>query len=274
MSGGGVSDDDMPIFLWSSRGVVPPVGDPAFDALLTGNLPPEDTADGLRPVAEAIAALNAVPVTSELAAEAGALTVFRAAGGSGASVRPRRRRRLLLTSLLSAKLAAAAVAVTLSGAAAAAYTGALPAPAQKLAHAALGAPAAHSTARPTAQPTRPATPVGPDPTGSAAYGLCTAYAHLKAHGSAAEKAVAFRNLATAAGGAANVTAFCAKTAHPGPTPSARPPAHRTGKPATLPSRAPATHPIGKPTAHPTGKPATPPSQVPSTHPTGKPPVTS
>ena len=230
MSGGGVSDDDMPIFLWSSRGDVPPVGDPAFDALLTGNLPPEDTAEGLRPVAEAIVALNAVPVTSELAAEASALTVFRAAGGSGASVRPRRRRHPLLTSLLGAKLAGATVAVTLSGAAAAAYTGALPAPAQRLAHAALGAPAAHPTAYPTAQPTRSASPAGPDPTGSAAYGLCTAYAHLKAHGSAAEKAVAFRNLATAAGGAANVTAFCAKTAHPGNAPSARPSAHRTGKP--------------------------------------------
>lgn len=270
MSGGGVSDDDMPIFLWSSRGDVPPVGDPAFDALLTGNLPPEDTADGLRPVAEAIAALNAVPVTSELAAEASALTVFRAAGGSGASVRPRRRRHPLLTSLLSAKLAAAAVAVTLSGAAAAAYTGALPAPAQKFAHAALGAPAAH----PTAQPTRSATPEGPAATSSAAFGLCTAYAHLEAHGTAAQKAVAFRNLATAAGGAANVTAFCAKTAHPGTTPSARPSAHRTGEPATLPSQVPSTHPIGKPSTHPAGKPATLPSQVPATHPTGRPSVTS
>ena len=150
MSGGGVSDDDMPIFLWSSRGDVPPVGDPAFDALLTGNLPPEDTADGLRPVAEAIAALNAVPATSELAAEASALTVFRAAGGSGASARPRRRRRPLLTSLLSAKLAAA-LAVALGGTAAAAYAGALPAPAQKLAHAAFGAP---RRTRPRRQPGR------------------------------------------------------------------------------------------------------------------------
>ena len=68
MTGGGASDDDMPIFTWSARGDVPKVGDPAFDVLLAGNLLPEDTAEGLRPVAEVIAALNRAPATSELAA--------------------------------------------------------------------------------------------------------------------------------------------------------------------------------------------------------------
>jgi hypothetical protein len=52
------------------------VGVPAFDALSAGNVLPGDTAQGWRPVAKGIAALNAAPVTSELAAEAGALTVF------------------------------------------------------------------------------------------------------------------------------------------------------------------------------------------------------
>jgi hypothetical protein len=52
------------------------VEDPACDALFAGNVLPEDTSAGWRSVAEAIAALNAAPVTSELAAEAGALTVF------------------------------------------------------------------------------------------------------------------------------------------------------------------------------------------------------
>lgn len=52
------------------------MGDPAFDALFAGNVLPEDTSAGWRPVAEAIAALNAPPVTSELVAEAGALMVF------------------------------------------------------------------------------------------------------------------------------------------------------------------------------------------------------
>jgi hypothetical protein len=191
--------------------------------------------------------------------------VFRGAVGMSAEpARSRRRRRPLLTSLISAKLAAiaAASAVTLGGAAAAAYAGALPAPVQRLAHDTIGAPAA----RPSTRPGHPATPVGPDPTGHAAYGLCTAYAHLKTHGSADQKAVAFRNLATAAGGAANVTAYCAGVAHPGETPSGRPTSHPTGKPTSHPGHKPTSHPTGKPTSHPGHKPA----GKPTSHPTGKP----
>jgi hypothetical protein len=265
MTGHGVSDDDMPIFTWSARGDVPPIGDPAFDALLAGNLLAEDTAEGLRPVAEAIAALNGAPAASELAAEANALAVFRGAVGMSAEpARSRRRRRPLLTSLISAKFAAAAVAaaVTLGAAAAAAYAGALPAPVQKLAHDTIGAP--------SARPSHPATPVGPDATDHAAYGLCTAYAHLKAHGSAAQKAVAFRNLATAAGGAAKVTAYCAGVAHPGATPSGKPTSHPGGKPTSHPTGKPTSHPRGKPTSHPTGKPTSHPGGKPTSHPTGKP----
>jgi hypothetical protein len=167
----------------------------------------------------------------------------------------------LLTSLISAKLAAiaAAAAVALGSAAAAAYAGALPAPAQKLAHDTIGAPAA----RPGPHPAHPATPVGPDPAGHAAYGLCTAYAHLKAQGSAKQKAVAFRNLATAAGGAAKITAYCAGIAHPGATPSSPPASHPTDKPTSHPTGKPTSHPSGKPTSHPTGG-------KPTSHPTGKP----
>jgi hypothetical protein len=252
----------MPIFPWSARGDVPPAGDPAFDALLAGNLLPEDTADGLRPAAEAIAALNAAPATSELAAEASVLAVFRGAVGRPAEpTRSRRRRHPLLTSLLSAKLAAAAAAAAVVVGAAAAYTGALPASMQKLAHDTLDAPLAHPSAHPSAQPAHPATPAGPDATGHAAYGLCTAYAHLKADGSASQKTVAFRNLATAAGGAANVTAYCAAVAHPGTTPSGKPTGHPTGRPTG--------HPTGRPTGHPTGRPTSHPGK-PTSHPTGKP----
>ncbi len=241
----------MPIFPWPARGDVPPAGDPAYDALLTENMLPEDAAEGLRPVAEAIAALNAAPAASELAAEASALAVFRGAAGLAAEpARSPRRRHPLLTSLLSAKLAAAAAAaaVSLGGVAAAAYAGALPASMQKIAHDTLGAPAPH----PSARPSHPATPPGPDAAGRAAHGLCTAYAHLKADGSARQKAVAFRKLATAAGGAANVAAYCARVARPGPAPSGKPtsrpkPAtHRTGKPTRHPK--PASRPTGKPTS--------------------------
>jgi len=251
----------MPIFPWSARGDVPPVGDPAFDALLAGNLLPEDAADGLRPVAEAIAALNGAPATTELAAEASVLAMFRdVVGISAEPARSRRRRHPLLTSLLSAKLAAAvtAAAVVGGGAAAAAYAGVLPASMQKLAHDTFGAPSAH----PNGQPAHPAAPVGPDATGRAAHGLCTAYAHLKADGSARQKAVAFRNLAAAAGGAANVTAYCAAVDHPRPTPSGKPTSHPSGEPTSHPSGKPTSHPSGKPTSHPSGKP--------TSHPSGKP----
>ncbi len=251
----------MLIFLWSGRGGVPPVGDPAFDALLTGNLPPEDAPEGLHQVAEAIAALNGAPASSELAAEASALAAYRSAVGRSAEhARPRRRSLPLLRSVLSARLAAAAAAgaLTLGGAAAAAFAGVLPASVQKLAHDTIGAPASH--------PSAPATPVGPQATGKAAFGLCTAYAHVKAHGTAKQKAVAFRNLAAAAGGAANVTAYCAAVAHPGATTSGAPTSHPTG----APTSAPTSHPTGKPTSHPTGKPTSHPTGSPTSHPTGKP----
>src|SRR6266496_2570015 len=91
VTGRGVSDGDMPIFPWPARGGDPHAGDSALDALLAGNLLPEDAADGLRSVAEAIAALNTAPATSELAAEASALAVFR--GAADMPAEPTRSRR-------------------------------------------------------------------------------------------------------------------------------------------------------------------------------------
>jgi hypothetical protein len=256
----------MPTFPWPAHGDIPPAGDPAYDAMLARTLPPGETPAGLGSVAEAFAALNAAPAHSGPAAEADALAVFRSTVGVPAEpTRPRRRRHPVLTSLLSAKLAAAAAvaAVTLGGAAAAAYSGRLPAPVQKIAHDTIGAPKtpdAHSTSRATPQPTPAGLP------GHAAYGLCTAYAHQKAHGTASQKAAAFHKLAAAAGGAAHVTAYCAGVAHPG-SPSPRTPAtHPAGQPSTLPSHPQPTHPAGKPTS--------PPSHVPATHPVGKPTSTS
>jgi len=251
----------MPIFPWSPPGDVPPVGDAAFDVLLAGELPPEAAATGLRPVAEMIAALSRTPLASELASEATALAMFRGeVGRSSEPVRPRRRRHPVLATLLSAKLAAAAAAAAVSfgGATAAAYAGVLPAPVQKIAHDTLGAPPAH----PAAHPSHPATPTGPSAAGHAAYGLCTAYSHAQAHGSALQKAVAFRNLAAAAGGAANVTAYCARVAHPGTTPTGKPASHPAGKPTSHPAGKPLSHPAGMPSSHPAGKP--------TSHPAGKP----
>lgn len=258
MNGGGVCGDDMPTFPWPTHSGLPPVGDAAYDAVLARTLPPGPAPAGLGAVAEAFAALSTAPVHAEPAAEASALRAFRDTAGLPAEpARSCRRRHPVLTSLLSVKLAAAAAAaaVTLGGAAAAAYTGKLPAPVQNIAHATIGAPQTPGTHR-TPQPAPDAMP------GHAAYGLCTAYAHLKAHGNAAQKATAFRKLAAAAGGAAQVKTYCAGVAHPGSPSPHTPATHPAGQPSTLPTQAQHTHPGGKPSS--------PPSHAPATHPAGQP----
>jgi hypothetical protein len=226
------------------------------------------------PAAALLAALRAAPQDAELAGHARALAEFRQRGGMPAHARRSvRRRSRLLTALLTAKAAAAAlVAVAaLGGVAAAAYTSTLPAPAQQFAHSVIGAPSPQPSHRPgTPQPSRrPGTPratpartdaAGPDATGPAAFGLCTAYAHAQAHGTASQKAVAFRNLAAAAGGAAKIAAYCTAVPHPGGSQSGRSapaPAHPAGRPAS--------HPAGKPSSHPTPHPAGRPSSAPATH---------
>ncbi len=82
----------MPISLRPDRGEVPPLGDPAFDALLAGTLRPEEAVSSLRPVVESFAALDAAPVHNGPAAEANALTAFRALAGPGPGTLSRRVR--------------------------------------------------------------------------------------------------------------------------------------------------------------------------------------
>ena len=274
MSGWDVSDADMPNIPGSPRADVPELPDGALDALLTGDLVTDEACAGLQPAAALLAALNAAPQDGELAGHARVLAEFRRRGGMPVHARRSARRRpRLLTSLLTAKAAAAAAvaATALGGVAAAAYTGTLPAPAQQFAHGMIGAPSPQPSHRPgTPQPShRPGTPqatpartdaVGPDATGPAAFGLCTAYAHAKAHGTASQKAVAFRNLAAAAGGAAKIAAYCTAVPHPGssqPSQPASAPTHPAGHPAS--------HPTGKPSSHPTPHPPGRPSSAPTTH---------
>jgi hypothetical protein len=252
----------MPNFPWPDRWSASQTGDAALAALLAGTEMPADSRAGLQPVADVLAALRAPANSDEFAGEAVAMAEFRNQFGSSAlsHCRSRRRRPTLLTSLLSAKAAAvAAIAAVGLGAAAttAAFAGALPDPLQKFAHQTIGAPAADHKA-PAARPAGGATPVGPNAHRHAAFGLCTAYKHATAHGTAAQKAIAFRNLVKAAGGAGNVAAFCAAVPHPGASPSP----HPTGPPSTHPTGPPSTHPTGPPSTHPTGPP--------STHPTGPP----
>jgi hypothetical protein len=277
MSGDGVPDADMPNIPRLPRDSGPELPDWAADALLAGDLLPEEAGGGLQPVAALLAALTAAPADGELAGHARALAEFRRGGMPEPVRHPAHRRARLLTSILSAKAAAAAAAAAavLGGVATAAYAGALPAPAQQFAHTTIGAPSPHVSSSPGAHE---ATPTGPDASGPAAYGLCTAWTHAKEHGNAAQRSVAFRNLAAAAGGSSNISAYCAAVPHPGspaPASSASQAAHPTGKPASHPSGMPTSHPTGMPTtrpsagsSHPSGAPSHP-SGAPSAHPTGK-----
>jgi hypothetical protein len=261
MTGHGVSDDDMPDFPWHSQGDVPPIEDEALEALLAQDQRPDEASPGLQSAAEVLAALRAAVEDSELAGWNQALAEFRGTSGvSHTSRRAHQRRPTLIGSLLTAKFAAAAAAAAIAAVGsgvAAAYTGVLPARLQEFARKTIAAPAANASA--SAGPT--SSPAGPDAKGPAAYGLCTAYRHAEAHGNASQRAVAFRNLAAAAGGAGKITAYCATVPHPGASPSAAPTstptpaAHRTGRPSTLPTQAEKSHPGGKPTSPPAGKPS-------------------
>ena len=113
-------------------GGVPPIGDAACEALLGGRLPPADAEGGLRPLAEAIAALTVAPSARELAGEREARATYHAGFSPARGPRGRRRRIRLAASLLSVKLAAAAAAVAAGGLTAAAYADVLPAPVQSL----------------------------------------------------------------------------------------------------------------------------------------------
>ena len=169
----------------------------------------------------------------------------------------------MLTSLLSAKMAAAATvaAVAVGGTAAAAFAGKLPSPAQQLAHDTIGAP---MTPSPQATHTAAAHPA-PAPSslpGQAAFGLCNAWQHMQTSGTAAQKATAFRRLEAAAGGASQVSSFCAAVQHPGESgsksggnSSAGSSGHTPGKPAATPSHGPGSHGSSShtPAQHPSGQ---------------------
>jgi len=117
----------------------PVVTDADLAALLAGTT---DVAPGLRPVADVLAALNAEPTGLEFAGEASALAEFRRRTGAPVPIHRARLRSAGLSSRVGVKVGASvtAVAVVLGGGVAAAFAGMLPAPIQRLAHEAIGAP--------------------------------------------------------------------------------------------------------------------------------------
>jgi|GEM_PF-2829754 len=285
----------------------------SFEGLPGAHSGPPDTAGADAFLADRVDALTAPAIADELVG----LTRVRATYSTLYATQQRRggtyRRRPTMRFPVSPRIATALTAgvLGLGGFGAAAYAGALPPVAQQVAHHVIGAPNGHpgngsghpgrgaghspqpagspaaapdpvpvSTSGSTPTAAASSAPAGPDPSGAAAFGLCNAYA--RAGDLVSEKTVAFANLATAAGGADQIEAYCATVTHPGSAtashpagrPSTVPSEHPTGKQSTLPS-----HPAGPPSSeHPTGKPsaapshpAGPPSSIPSpSHPTGRP----
>lgn len=235
MTDRGVSDYDMPNRTWPSRTDVSGIPDTALAALLAGDMPAVDAPASLQHVAGVLAALSAKSAADETVGQAAALAEFRRrVSASPQLARSRRISPAVLMPLLRTRVGAAGTVAVLGfcGIAAAAYAGALPAAAQTLAHNTIGAPRPASEPQASPAAGHSGTPVGPNASGHPGFGLCTAYSHVKVHGSAVEKSVAFRNLVKAAGGAANVPSYCAGVAHPGaPQSGARQhKPHPTGKP--------------------------------------------
>lgn len=242
----------------------PPAGDPP-----TG---------GSTALADLLSAATAPGTPGELAGEEAVMAAFlaRSSGISSPSHPSRARRLPLLSTLLAGKVVAAAAAggIAIAGTAAAAYTGNLPDALQDVAHQTIGAPAAGDNAsadRPEAPAATPTdsrstdAPVGPDASGKAAYGLCTAWDK----GGLSTKSVAYEALVKAAGDASKIEAYCKTVERPGGAPTD----HATGAPTTPPGKPtarPTQAPESKPTTHTTGAPADVPTPTaPGAKPTGR-----
>lgn len=196
-----------------------------LESLLDGDVSAID--DVTAPLADLIASARRPGDAVELRGAADALAAFRAVQVEERVATPTRRTSMI-TTMTRSKLvvAATAGALTLGAASAAAYSNVLPDSVQSAAHQLINAPAPHGHA------------VGPDATGPAAKGLCTAYASHQAEGTTINpKSVAFRNLAAAAGGEENIATYCASlqtpTATASPTESTT--ASETAEPTTEPT---------------------------------------
>lgn len=204
------------------------------ERLLTGADAPDDLPDGAARVARLFSSLGSRGAAEDPTGEQRAITAIAAAiGQAPVPLTPHRRRRML-PQLLSAKAAAAAVAAILAGTTAAAAAGSLPDPAQKavsrtLSHVDISVPSPDDQANDQvgdnadhapadATDTGNANATGPDATGPAMYGLCTAWAagpSTANPNSRKASSVAFSNLQKAADKAGMSVAEYCKDARPG-----------------------------------------------------------
>jgi hypothetical protein len=219
------------------------ISDASLAALLAGVKPSLGSPPQLHPLAQTLAELTARPTRDELNGEAETLAAFRGqfAPFRGPLRAPgpahRRRRRPRLPSLLlpvRAAVVAGAAVLSLGGLAAAAYTGAFPAPVQRLAHEIIDAPA------PGVQPASRPSPISP--------------------------------VVTPTGTSPSHRPRLAPTPHGSSKPAARPTPRGPGKPSGQPAPRDSGRPSQPPAQHGTGKPGqlpTPPSTGgPSAHPAG------
>ena len=152
----------------------------SIDALIAGSVAPDDLPDGAARVARLLTALRS-PTASPGGGEQEAVTAIAATlAASPVSIESVRRRRML-PQVLTAKVAAAGAAVLLLGTGAAAATGSLPDAAQStvsraLSHVSVSVPDPDDHAADAGRAGDADEAVGPDATGSAMKGLCTAWA--------------------------------------------------------------------------------------------------
>ena len=198
---------------------LPPWRPEGEDAALTDPSPTDPAVD------EALAALTAEPRRHELEGLAGPLAAFRTSFSSVPTVAGGARRAAVLsgiTGLVGAKAAAAVGGIALGLGATALVVSVSLSPAATSPRPTPGGASASTT--PTVTPSGSPTPtpsstkrgVGPDATGPAAHGLCTAWSNHAAKGrSPALHNPPMRNLAEAAGGVGRIAAYCATVPHPG-----------------------------------------------------------
>ena len=180
------------------------------ERLLDGSLSPDDAPPGYGPVAAVLAAASAAPGSAELAGEDDARARYAATSAAAAAAAPARPSR--------AVVAVVAVTLVLGGTASAAAVGRLPGPAQDAVADALdgvGVSIPKGDGNGTTVGGAGGENRGPNPTGPAAHGLCTAYAAGQGSESGARlDSVALQAL-LAIVGESEIVDFCER-ADPGP----------------------------------------------------------
>jgi hypothetical protein len=190
-------------------GSTPVLDEDTADRLLRGRLDPADAPSAYAPVARLVKAARGPATPEELAGEAAAIAAFTAAVHADPSTLVPRR-ATMPSKLISVKAAAAVLAAVLSvGGVAAAATGLLPDRAAQQATDHASSAAGGGSAAQAQGNGGQGTANGPDATGAAKAGLCQAW--QSGQGSTNGKrmdSTAFQALATAAGGADKVAAYC------------------------------------------------------------------